>query len=135
MLRVMIERIQERFPDCRLIVPTGNCDVTANLLETEGMDTQNIRLVYTGRWGIREPGKPFFRSVKWMFRELRELFRADLLLIGPGNQIQDVTRKYRVLFFIARAIVAWTFRTPFAYVGIGYYSLKSRLCRSLLRFT
>lgn len=135
MLRVMIERIRERFPDCVLVVPTGNCDVTRKLLETEGVDMTGIRLVYTGRWGLREPGKPFLRSVVWMFRELRELFRADLLLIGPGNQIQDVTRKYRVLFFIARAVGAWVFRTPFAYVGIGYYSLKSRLCRTLLRFT
>ncbi len=135
MLRVMIDRIRERYPEAELIVPTGNCAITEALLRKEGVSLKNINLLYTGRWGLREPGKPFFRSFAWIFSELRELFRADLLLIGPGNQIQDVTRRYRVLFFIARAIGAWVFRTPFAYVGIGYYSLSSRFCKRLLRFT
>ncbi len=135
MLRVMVEGIRERYPDSILVVPTGDCSITKKLFQEEGIGPGNIHFVYTGRWGLREPGRPFFRSFGWIFRELRELFRADLLLIGPGNQIQDVTRKYRVLFFLARGLAAWIFRTPFAYVGIGYYSLSSRFCKTVLRFT
>lgn len=134
MLRVQIDRIRETHPDAVLIVPTGNCEITRRMLETEGVSTDNIRLLYTGRWGLREPGKPFPAAVGWVFAELRELFRADLLLIGPGNQIQDVTRKYRVLFFLLRGFLAWLFRTPFAIFGMGFFSLTNRFCRWVLRF-
>ena len=134
MLRVQIDRIREAHPDAVLIVPTGNREITRSMLEAEGVSTENIRLLYTGRWGLREPGKPFFASLRWMFSELSELFRADLLRIGPGNQIQDVTRKYRVLFFLFRGFLAWLFRTPFAIFGMGFFSLTSSFSRKVLRF-
>ncbi len=135
LLRVQIDCIREIYPNAEFVIFTGKCDVTCALLESEGVMGDHIRLVYTGRWGLREPGKSFFSSLSWFFSNLYEIFRSDLLLIGPGNQIQDVTRKYRVLFFISRALLAWMFRTPFAYFGIGFFSLKNRFCRWLLRFT
>lgn len=135
MLCVQIDQIRQRYSGANIVIFTGTPEITLSFLETENLLDKNIKLVYTGRRGLFEPGKPSFSSLNWFLQNFIEIFRADLLLIGPGNQIQDVTRKYRVLFFISRALMAWLLRTPFAYFGIGFFSLKGRFCRWALKYT
>lgn len=135
MLSVQIDQIRQRYSGAYIVIFTGNPEITRSFLETENLWDKDIKLVYTGRRGIMEPGKPIFSSLNWFLQNFIEIFRASLLLIGPGNQIQDVTRKYRVLFFISRALMAWLLRTPFAYFGIGFFSLKGRFCRWALKYT
>jgi colanic acid/amylovoran biosynthesis protein len=135
LLLSQIEGIRERCPGCRIVVFSGVPEHTHRLLDRELSTTDNIEIVYTGRLGIREPGQSLLRSLGWFARNLREISRAGLLVIGPGNQLQDVTMRFRVVFFLSRALAAWIFRTPYAFVGIGFYQLSSRLCRRLFRFT
>jgi polysaccharide pyruvyl transferase WcaK-like protein len=130
-----IEHIRRRCPDCRIVVFTGNRDLTRQMLQRQEIALTGIRLVYTGRWGLAEPDLAFPGSLAWFFRNILEIFRADLLIIGPGNQIQDVTRRMRVVFFLSRAVLAWLLRTPYAFLGIGFYELRNAFCRWLLRFT
>jgi len=129
MLCSLIREIRDHDPDVRLVLFTGDRAITSNLLDREGLMNEHVVLLYTGRKGLREPKLPFFSSVAWFFQNVAEIFRADFLLIGPGNQLQDVTRRMRVLFFISRGVLAWLFRTPYAYFGIGYYQIHSRFCR------
>ncbi len=133
MLSSVIREIRGQDPDVRLVIFTGDRAITSQLLEREDLMNEHVVLVYTGRNGLREPGLPFFSSFAWFFQNVGEIFRADFLLIGPGNQLQDVTRRMRVLFFISRGILAWFFRTPYAYFGIGYYQIRSRFCRWVFR--
>jgi len=135
MLCVQIDQIRQRYCGARIVIFTGNPEITRLFLESENLTGKDIKLVYTGRRGIFEPGKPFFSSFNWFLQNFIEIFRADLILIGPGNQIQDVTRKYRVMFFISRALMAWLLRTPFSYFAIGFFSLKGPFCRWCLKFT
>lgn len=133
MLSSVILEIRDHDPDTRLVIFTGDRAITAAMLERENLMDESMVLTYTGRKGLREPDLPFFSSLAWFFQNIREIFRADFLLIGPGNQLQDVTRRMRVLFFISRGVLAWLFRTPYAYFGIGYYQISSRFCRWVFR--
>jgi len=133
MLSSVIRGIRGHDPDVRLMIFTGDRAITSQLLERENLMDKNIVLIYTGRKGLREPGLPFVQSFSWFFKNIAEIFRADFLLIGPGNQLQDVTMRMRVLFFISRGVLAWFFRTPYAYFGIGYYQIRSRFCRWIFR--
>lgn len=135
MLVSQIENIRCRCPDCRIVVFTANRNHTRQVLQRQEIALTGIRLVYTGRWGLAEPGLVFPGSFSWFFRNILEIFRADLLIIGPGNQIQDVTRWMRVVFFLSRAVLAWLLHTPCSFLGIGFFELRSTFCRRLLRFT
>ncbi len=135
MLCVQIDQIRQRYGKVSIVIFTGNPEITRSFLETENLLDEHIKLVYTGRRGLLEPGKPVLSSLNWFSQNFIEIFRANLILIGPGNQIQDVTRKYRVLFFISRALTAWLLWTPYAYFGIGFFSLKGRFCRWALKHT
>lgn len=134
MLVTQLREFRRRFPYGLIIVLSGNLEYDRGVLEREGLVDKRIRLLYSGRMGLREPGKKGLSVFSWIFRNMKEVFRADILLIGPGNQIQDVTRPFRLLFFISRAILSWLGRIPYAFFGIGFYQVKSCLCRILLRF-
>ena len=135
MLVSQILGIRNRYPDSRLTIFTGDCERTRTLLSREKISEQDIDIVYSGRKGLAEPDVISPRCFFWMYNNVRAIAQADLLVIGPGNQIQDVTRRFRVLFFLARAVLAWMFKTPYAFMGIGYYELRSRFCRWMFRFT
>jgi len=135
LLAVQVKQFLNRIPDVHLIILTCDRAETRRLLEREGLWNNHITLLYSGRHGIREPGAPWYRSVHWFWQNIRETAKANFLLIGPGNQLQDVTRRMRVLFFISRAVLAWFTRTPYAYFGIGFYKIKSRFCRRMLKLT
>jgi polysaccharide pyruvyl transferase WcaK-like protein len=134
LLLSMIEGLRLRWPDCRLIVLTGNRPLTGTLLGNELGSSERIVPVYSGRHGIFEPGVRFPLCLRWILYNMFWAARCDLMLIGPGNQLQDVTNRFRLVFFLSRAILAWVFGTPFAFVGIGFWEVRSRFSRSLLRF-
>lgn len=135
MLLCQLRGIRTRDSDIRFVIFTGEREHTRGFLERENIGIESIRINYTGRRGLLEPGVRFPKSLAWIFQNSREIGRADLLIIGPGNQIQDVTRRLRVVFFLAQAVLAWVLRTPYAFMGIGYYELRSSFCRWLFRMT
>lgn len=135
MLLATIAGVRARRPDARFIIFTCDRDHTARLLEREGVPPGVCDCIYTGRYGWREPGRRFPRSLNWVIENVRAVARADIVLIGPGTQLQDVTRRFRVLFFLARGVLAWLLRTPFAFFGIGYWKVSGRLSSWALRWT
>jgi len=135
MLISQILKLREYWKNINIFIFTGDCAITEKLLKSENISLQNLKLIYTGRKGLREPGKPLLKSFAWFFTNIKTIFSTNLLLIGPGNQIQDVTRKFRLLFFLSRGWLAWFFRTPFAFFGIGYYQIKSNLVKKVFKIT
>jgi polysaccharide pyruvyl transferase WcaK-like protein len=135
LLLATIQGIKSRCPECRIVVFTGKREHTQLFLLREGIPLDSFNLIYTGRWGLREPGLPFLRSLSWIGGNFLWISRSDLLLIGPGTQFQDVTRRFRLLFFLSRAFLAIVLRTPYAFIGMGYWRVTGWLCRKALRFT
>lgn len=130
-----IQGIKSRCPECRIVVFTGRREHTQQFLLSEGIPLDSFELIYTGRWGLREPGFPFLQSLRWIGGNLLWISRSDLLLIGPGTQFQDVTRRFRLLFFLFRAFLSIMMRTPYAFIGMGYWRVNGWICRKALRFT
>ncbi|MDH4195905.1 MAG: polysaccharide pyruvyl transferase family protein [Candidatus Aminicenantes bacterium] len=135
MLLATVAGVRARRTDARFVIFTCDRDYTERLLEREGVPLGLCECVYTGRYGMREPGRRFPRSLAWTVENLRAIARADILLIGPGTQLQDVTRRFRVLFFLARGVLAWLLGTPYAFFGIGYWKVSGRLSSWVLRWT
>jgi polysaccharide pyruvyl transferase WcaK-like protein len=135
MLLATLAGVRARRPEARFVIFSGDRRHTERLLEREGVPAGVCECLYTGRYGIREPGTRFPRSLGWIVQNVRAIARADILLIGPGTQLQDVTRRLRVLFFLARGVLAWLLRTPFAFFGIGYWKVGGRLSSRVLRWT
>jgi len=135
LLLATVAGVLARRPDACFVIFTCDRGYTEGLLEREGVPPGVGKCVYTGRYGLREPGRRFPRSLAWTVESVRAVARADILLIGPGTQLQDVTRRFRVLFFLARGVLAWLLRTPYAFFGIGYWKVGGRLSSSVLRWT
>lgn len=134
MLMSQIIQLKNRIPNVKLIIYTGDCELTETMLKNENISFENIEIIYTGRKGLKEPGKPFLKSFSWFFKNIKAVFTSDLLIIGPGNQTQDVTRKMRFLFFLSRCLLATLFKTPYAFMGIGYYQIKNRILKAMFKY-
>jgi len=128
-----INGLRAKWPDCFIIIFTGQPQLTRQLLSQENFSLKNIRLVYTGRNGWHEPGLPFFKSLTWIPANIFWLKKSDLFLTGPGNQLQNVTRRARLFFFLSRSLLALLCGTNYAFLGIGYWEVKGWLSRKLLR--
>jgi polysaccharide pyruvyl transferase WcaK-like protein len=135
LLLSMIKGLRLGWPDCRLVVLTGDRLTTEALLRNERVSSERIFAVYSGRHGICEPRTRFPACLSWVLENVHWAARCDLMLIGPGNQLQDVTNPFRLAFFLSRAVLARVFRTPYAFVGIGFWDVRSWLSRGLLRFS
>ncbi|MFQ6038435.1 MAG: hypothetical protein ACE5LV_07445, partial [Candidatus Aminicenantales bacterium] len=100
MLISLIKGLRARNPGCRLICFSENSGLTRALLERELSSLEGIQVVYTAKHGFLEPDLSFPQSLWWQAQNVSAIFRCQLLLIGPGNQIQDATRRLRLLFFL-----------------------------------
>jgi len=125
--------LRAKWPDCFLVIFTGQPRLTRQLLFQENFPLKNVRLVYTGRHGWREPGLPFFKSLSWIPATIFWLKKSDLFLTGPGNQLQNLTRRGRLFFFLSRSLLALLWGTNYAFFGIGYWEVRGWLSRKLLR--
>lgn len=101
-----------------LVIFTADVGKTVALLDREKMNGEYIRIIYSGRWGVREPGKSFFKSFSWLAATVTVLKKASLHLIGPGTIIKDSNRFF-VAFWLLRAFLSYLLRRPFAFIGIG----------------
>lgn len=115
----LINGIRAKFDNCRFVIFTANRRNTKKLCTREHIPLESILPVYSGRWGIFEPESHFLVSLLWIFQTFRWIYKSDLVLIGPGNPVQDDTNRFKLLFYLSRAVLACLFKTPFAYIGIG----------------
>lgn len=119
MLTALISGLRATMPQCHIVVLTADITQTQNLFEREDISLKGIRLIYSGRRGLREPGKPFRSSLLWIFKTIKWLFKSNLLLIGPGNPIRDNPLQDKLIFHLSRAAIARLLGTPYAFIGIG----------------
>ena len=86
MLLATVAGVRARRPDARFVVFTCDRGYTERLLEREGIPPGACECIYTGRYGLREPGKRFPGSLGWTVENVRAIRRADILLkIGRAH--------------------------------------------------
>jgi len=119
MLAALINGLRTTIPQCHIVVLTTDISYTQNLFTREEISPGGIRLLYSGRRGPREPGKPIVSSLSWIFKTIKWLFKSNLLLIGPGNPIQANPHRDKLFFHLSRAAIARLLGTPYAFIGIG----------------
>lgn len=118
MLTALIYGLRKAIPQCHIVVLTADIAHTQHLFVREGISLERIRIIYSGRRGVREPGKPFYSSLSWILKTIKWLFKSNLLLIGPGAPIQDNPPKDKLIFHLYRAAIARLLGTPYAFIGI-----------------
>ncbi len=119
MLTALISGLRATIPQCYIVALTADIRHTQNLFIRESISPEGIRLIYSGRRGAREPGIPILSSLSWIFKTIKWLFKSNLLLIGPGNPIQDNPHQDKLFFHLSRAAIARLLGTPYAFIGIG----------------
>lgn len=129
----LIRGIRRRFSNCSIIVFTADRNNTEKLLLREREPLDSIRTIYSGRRGLFEPSMTFPGSLCWIPLTFRYICRSHLLLIGPGNPVKDDTNRFKLLFHLSRAVIAYFANTPFAFIGIGVGRLRGAVSRYLFR--
>jgi polysaccharide pyruvyl transferase WcaK-like protein len=114
-----IRGIQKTFKYHRIVVFTSNVERNIRMFEREGLYNDVLDIVYSGRWGLREPDKRNLTAYSWITRNLAELRQCDLHLIGPGNMIKDNTNPFVAAFWILRGYLSHLLKKPFALFAVG----------------
>ena len=115
----VINGIQQNFRNNKIVIFTSNVEKNIRLLEREGLNHESFDIVYSGRWGLKEPNRKNVKSYFWIVKNFAELRKCDMHLIGPGNIIKDNTNKFLAAFWILRGFLSHLFRKPFALFAIG----------------
>jgi len=133
LLLALVDGLSKTLNLNQLVIFTADVTKTGALLAREKRNSENIKLVYSGRWGLRQPLLPFWQSLSWLAETVATLKKSDLHLIGPGTIIKDSNRFF-VAFWLARAVLSLLLRRSFAFIGIGVGEVKFCHSKLLIRW-
>lgn len=133
LLLALVDGLSKTLNLNQLVIFTADVAKTGALLAREKSNGAYIRLVYSGRWGLRQPQMPFLKSFSWLTDSVALLKKSDLHLIGPGTIIKDSNRFF-VAFWLVRAFLSFLLRRPFAFIGIGVGEVRFCHSRLLIRW-
>ena len=115
----VIKGIKTNFKKIKIVIFTSNVGKNINLFKREELNYESFDIIYSGRWGLKEPNRKGLKSYRWIIRNFIELRKSDIHLIGPGNIIKDNTNRFLATFWILRGFLSHLFRKPFAFFAIG----------------
>ncbi len=115
----VIDGIKKNFKSPKIVVFTSNVEKNINLFKREGLNHNSLDIVYSGRWGVKEPNRKYLRSYSWIIKNFLELRKCDMHIIGPGNMIKDNTNRFLATFWILRGFLSHLLRKPFALFAVG----------------
>ena len=118
----------------KINILTGNCKNTMAMLKREQYLTDRINLIYSGRWGLREPNRNLKYSFNWILKLLISFKTSTLHLIGPGNIIKDNTNALFVCFWLSKALFSILFNRKFAFIGIGVAEIRHFHSKIFIKF-
>ena len=124
LLICMLQELRQRFPQAHFTVFSDDVEVSKRYCP-------HTEFVYSGRFGIFEPGKSGLAALVWIWQMFTTLFWSNLLITGGGTILQDATHPLFVPFWFFKVIIAQLFFTPTMFYGIGVGPL-SRKSSSLL---
>ncbi|MBP3505510.1 MAG: polysaccharide pyruvyl transferase family protein [Lachnospiraceae bacterium] len=93
---------------------------------------ENISFIYSGRHGIKQPGRKGFASIKWIGEMVKAIRKCDILLTGGGTILYDESTPFFVPFWFVKIFIAKFFRKPTAFYGIGVGPLNRKFSHFLM---
>lgn len=115
----VIDGIKKHLRAHKIVVFTSNVEKNINLFKRERLNHNSLDIVYSGRWGLKEPNRKNLGSYSWIIKNLQDLRKCDLHLIGPGNIIKDNTNRFLATFWILRGFLSHLLGKPFALFAVG----------------
>ena len=119
LLICMLEELRQRFPRAHFTVFSDDVEVSQRYCP-------DVEFVYSGRFGLFEPGKSGLASLAWIWQMFTTLFWANLLITGGGTILQDATHPFFVPFWFFKVVIAQLFFTPTMFYGIGVGPLNRK---------
>jgi len=113
---------------------TYNPERTRKNLMKNNLSFSDIDITYTGRWGISDPSKKGIKRFLWIFKSIRDIYKCDIFLIGPGTLMHDETNRLYIWFWLSRIIIAVLFRKKIAFWGAGIGSVESPIAKVTLKW-
>ncbi len=133
LLLALVDGLSKSLNLNHLVIFTADVAKTESLLAREKCNNRSIRLIYSGRWGVRQPDSALLKSFSWLAHTVAALKKSDLHLIGPGTIIKDSNR-YFVVFWLIRALWSLILRRSFSFIGIGVGEIRFWHSRLLIRW-
>lgn len=124
LLICMLEELRQRFPNAYFTVFSDDTEVSKRYCP-------DTRFVYSGRFGLFEPGKSGIAALAWIWEMFTTLFWSNLLITGGGTILQDATHPLFVPFWFFKVVIAQLLFTPTMFYGIGVGPLR-RVSSSVL---
>lgn len=112
----------------------GSIDLTAFSNDPDISETfnENITFIYSGRHGIKQPGRKGIESINWIGKMVKAIKKCDILLTGGGTILYDESTPFFVPFWFVKIFIAKLFRKPTAFYGIGVGPLNRKFSRFLM---
>lgn len=123
MLSVMAAGFQRLAPACEITVISAD---PARTIEMHGSGAAGEGAAGRGGW-LRAVGRTDIVGL------LRALFRCDLLVVGGGSLLQDVTSRRNLIYYLALCLAGRLFGKPVMLFANGIGPITGRLGRSLTR--
>ena len=129
----VINGIQKNFKNTRIVIFTSNVEKNISLFKNEGINHESFDIIYSGRWGLKEPNKKNRKAYFWIIKNFITLRKCDIHLIGPGNLIKDNTNKFMATFWVLRGFLSSLLRKPFALIAIGVADVNHSYSKFLIK--
>lgn len=93
---------------------------------------EDIEFIYSGRHGVKQPGRHGLSSVKWISEMIKSIKNCDILLTGGGTILYDESNRFFVPFWFVKIFIAQLFHKPTVFYGIGVGPLNRKSSRLLM---
>jgi hypothetical protein len=124
LLKSLIKGLFSKLTIDKLIIFSANTTNTKLFLEKEKLLRPNIKIYYSGRWGLFEKGKSFPNNLNWILNITKSLKKSTILITGPGNIIKDNTNAFFLIFWLTKVFIAYIFSKKYCFLGIGAIDLR-----------
>lgn len=93
---------------------------------------ENVEFIYSGRHGLKQPGRRGFAAFRWIGQMISALWDCDILITGGGTILYDESNRFFVPFWFLKIMIAQLFHKPTVFYGIGVGPLNRKSSRFLM---
>ena len=94
---------------------------------------QNLKVIYTGRFGLFDPSVPFLAKLNWIGKSILAIAESDLFIVGAGTILQDYSHPLFIPFWLSKVSIAKIFKRKVMFYGIGAGPIKTKLGQFLVK--
>ncbi len=118
----------------RSIFPTPRITIFSDDPQYSTQRYPEETFIYSGRFGIGEPGKKGVHKVQWIGSMLKSFFSCDVFITGGGTILQDQTHPMFIPFWLSKVFLAQLLFKKTVLYGIGAGPITTRTGRFLTKW-